>query len=128
MKNIEDEKKDLQEVIIKEGEELRKSLLDKLFNLNTLLSATFLVLFQLDTKSSEFRILNILPFCTVTLILLYQLFGLRILGSVYYKLDNWKNEDLNSLKKMRETKFNIILISIILTIIEIGYLIYIFLK
>ena len=88
MEKKELEKNELQDFIIKEGEELRKSLLDKLFNLNTLLSATFMVLFQLDIKSFNIKILNILPFCTVILILLYQLYGLRILGAAYHKLEN----------------------------------------
>lgn len=122
MENKESEKNELQDFIIKEGDELRKSLLDKLFNLNTLLSATFLVLFQLDIKSFNVKLLNILPFCTVILILLYQLYGLRILGSAYYKLENWKKEDMDSLKKMNEYNFYIILIAITLTLIEIGYL------
>ena len=79
MEKKELEKNELQDFIIKEGEELRKSLLDKLFNLNTLLSATFMVLFQLDIKSFNIKILNILPFCTVILILLYFI---HILGLV----------------------------------------------
>ena len=56
MEKKELEKNELQDFIIKEGEELRKSLLDKLFNLNTLLSATFMVLFQLDIKSFNIKI------------------------------------------------------------------------
>ena len=127
MEKKELEKNELQDFIIKEGEKLRKSLLDKLFNLNTLLSATFMVLFQLDIKSFNIKILNILPFCTVILILLYQLYGLRILGAAYHKLENWKKGDLNSLTKMNENKFYIILIAILLTLIEIGYLLYVFL-
>ena len=59
MEKKELEKNELQDFIIKEGEELRKSLLDKLFNLNTLLSATFMVLFQLDIKSFNIKISNI---------------------------------------------------------------------
>ena len=128
MEKKEFEKNELQDFIMKEGDELRKSLLDKLFNLNTLLSATFLVLFQLDIKSFDVKIFNILPFCTVILILLYQLYELRILGSAYYKLENWKKEDVNSLEKMNEYNFYIILIAIILTLIEIGYLFSIFLN
>ncbi|QBO59616.1 hypothetical protein [Chryseobacterium salivictor] len=129
MENKEFKKNELQDFIIQEGDELRKSLIDKLFNLNTLLSATFLVLFQLDIKSfNVIKILNILPFCTVILILLYQLYGLRILGSAYYKLEKWKKGDMNSLKKMNENNLYIILIAIILTLIEIGYLFFIFLN
>lgn len=128
MDKIDKQKEELQDFIMKEGDELRKSLLDKLFNLNTLLSATFLVLFQLDIKSFEVKILNILPFLTVILILLYQLYNLRILGSAYYKLENWKRNDYNSLVKMKGINFKIIIISIILTLIEIGYLFCIFLK
>ena len=86
-----------------------------------------MVLFQLDIKSFNIKILNILPFCTVILILLYQLYGLRILGAAYHKLENWKKGDLNSLTKMNENKFYIILIAILLTLIEIGYLLYVFL-
>lgn len=128
MEKKELKKNELQDFIMKEGDELRKSLLDKLFNLNTLLSATFLVLFQLNIKSFDVKILNILPFCTVILILLYQLYGLRILGTAYNKLENWKKEDLNSLSKMNENNFYIILIAILLTLIEIGYLFCIFLN
>lgn len=129
MEKEEFEKNELQDFIMKEGDELRKSLLDKLFNLNTLLSATFLVLFQLDIESFDVKLLNILPFCTVILILLYQLYELRILGKVYYKLENWKRkEDLISLAKMNENNYYIILIAIFLTLIEIGYLFYIFLN
>ena len=128
MENDEFKKNELQDEITREGDELRRSLLDKLFNLNTLLSATFLVLFQLEMKSFTVNVLNILPFCTVILILLYQLYGLRILGAAYYKLDKWKTEDMNSINKMHEYNFYIILTAIILTLIEIGYLFYIFLS
>lgn len=128
MEKNEFEKKELQDLIMLEGDELRKSLLDKLFNLNTLLSATFLVLFQLDLKSFNVKMLNILPFCTVILILLYQLYSLRILGSTYYKLEKWKKQDMNSLKKMNEYNLYLILVAIILTLIEIGYLFFIFLN
>ncbi|MEX0813015.1 MAG: hypothetical protein WD048_12420 [Chitinophagales bacterium] len=128
MKNKELEKNKLQDSIMKEGDELRKSLLDKLFNLNTLLSATYLVLFQLDIKSFDVKILNILPFCTVLLILIYQLYGLRILGAAYYKLENWEKEDLSSLSKMNEYNFYIILSAVLLTLTEIGYLFLIFIN
>lgn len=122
------EKIDLQDIIMKEGDELRKSLLDKLFNLNILLSATFLVLFQLDVKSFEIKILNILPFCTVILILLYNLYDLRILGKAYHQLENLNKVDISSLSKMKENNFYVILIAIILTLIEIGNLFFMFLK
>ncbi|HEA28856.1 MAG TPA: hypothetical protein ENH91_02495 [Leeuwenhoekiella sp.] len=122
------EKNELQEAITKEGDDIRKSLLDKLFNLNTLLSATFLVLFQLDIKSFDIKLLNILPFCTVILILLYQLYGLRILGAAYYKLEKWKAENLNLILDMNNISLYIIQLAILLTLIEIGYLFYIFLK
>lgn len=128
MENKELEKIKLQDFVMIEGDSLRKSLLDKLFNLNTLLSATFLVLFQLDIKSFDVKILNILPFCTVLLILLYQLYDLKILGSAYHKLENWKKEDITSLQKMNENNLYIILIAIILTLVEIGYLFFIFLN
>ncbi len=122
------EKNDLQDNIMKEGDELRKSLLDKLFNLNILLSATFLVLFQLDVKSFEIKILNILPFCTVILILLYNLYDLRILGKAYHQLENLNKVDISSLSKMKENNFYVILIAIILSLIEIGNLFFVFLK
>jgi hypothetical protein len=99
----------------------------KLFNLNTLLSAAFLVLLQLDVNYFNIKVLNILPFCTVLLILIYQLYSLKILGSAYYKLENWNKEDISSLEKMQEYSFYIIFIAIILTLIEIGYLLAIFL-
>lgn len=124
----EREKNELQEVITKEGDEIRKRLLDKLFNLNTLLSATFLVLFQLDIKSFDVKLLNILPFCTVILILLYELYNLRVLGAAYYKLEKWKTESLDSISDMHKNGFNIINLAILLTLIEIGYLFYIFLN
>ena len=124
----EREKNELQEAITKEGDEIRKSLLDKLFNLNTLLSATFLVLFQLDINSFDVKFLNILPFCTVILILLYQLYNLRILGAAYYKLEKWKTESLDSISDMHQISFNIIYPAIFLTLIEIGYLFYVFLN
>ena len=98
------------------------------FNLNTLLSATFLFLFQLNIKSFDVKILNILPFVTVILILLYQLYDLRILGVAFNKLEKWKDEDINSLSRMKENNLYIILTAVILTLIEIGYLFYIFLK
>ena len=122
------ERDELKDLLMKDGDEIRKSLLDKLFSLNTLLSATFLVLFQLNINSFEIKILNILPFCTVTLILLHQLYDLRILGSVYHKLENWKKDDFEAVIKMRENNFKIILITIILTLVEIGYLFYGILK
>lgn len=122
MKDIEQERKELKSHIIAEGEELRKSLIDKLFNLNTILSAAFLVLYQLDKNSFEIKILNILPFCSVVLILLYQLFGLRILGFSYYKLDDFKEGDMKSIEDYNSKQFTIILISIIMTIIELIYL------
>lgn len=124
----EGEKKNLQEAITKEGDELRKSLIDKLFNINTLLSATFLVLFQLDLESFEIKFFNILPFGTVILILLYQLYDLRILGKVYYKIDSWEKGDINTIKEMQQHQFSIIFIAITTTLIEIGYLFYVFLK
>lgn len=122
------EKNDLLDNIMKEGDELRKSLLDKLFNLNILLSATFLVLFQLDVRSFEIKILNILPFCTVILILFYNLYDLKILGTVYHQLEKSKNIDISSLSKMKENNFYVILIAIILTLIEIGNLFFMFLN
>jgi magnesium-transporting ATPase (P-type) len=123
IKKLEEEKIELKEIISKEGDELRKSLLDKLFNLNTILSAAFLVLYQFDKSSFNIKILNVLPFCTILLILLYQLCELKMLGFVYHKIDTWKkNDDLKTLENNRIMNFNIIVFSIILTVIEIIYL------
>lgn len=117
------EKEDLKEDIIKEGDELRKSMLDKLFNLNSILSAAFLVLYQFDKDSSQLKLLNVLPFCTVILILLYNLQQLRMLGFTYHKIDTWeKDADLKTLESHNRTGFNIVIISIFLTVIELGYL------
>lgn len=121
-------KNELQEIITKEGDEIRKSLLDKLFNLNTLLSAAYLVLFQLDVKSFNVKLLNVLPFCTVILILLYELYNLRILGAAFHKLEEWKTESLDSIIDMNKSNFSIIGFAIILTLVEIGYLFYVFLN
>jgi|SRR5690625_320284 len=121
-------KNELQEIITKEGDEIRKSLLDKLFNLNTLLSAAYLVLFQLDVKSFNVKLLNVLPFCTVILILLYELYNLRILGAAFHKLEEWKTERLDSIIDMNKSNFSIIGFAIILTLVEIGYLFYVFLN
>ncbi len=117
------EKEDLKENIIKEGDELRKSMLDKLFNLNSILSAAFLVLYQFDKDSFQLKLLNVLPFCTVILILLYNLQQLRMLGFTYHKIDTWeKDADLKKLESHNRTGFNIVMISIFLTVIELGYL------
>lgn len=121
-------KNELQEIITKDGDEIRKSLLDKLFNLNTLLSAAYLVLFQLDVKSFNVKLLNVLPFCTVILILLYELYNLRILGAAFHKLEEWKTERLDSIIDMNKSNFSIIGFAIILTLVEIGYLFYVFLN
>lgn len=94
MQNLD--KETLKNDITKEGDELRKSMLDKLFNLNTVLSAAFLVLYQLNQNSFKIGILNILPFCCVLLILLYQLIDLRALGYAYYKLDDWQKGNIKT--------------------------------
>lgn len=107
---------------MKEGDELRKSLLDKLFSLNSILSAVFIVLFQLDKTLSGIRFLNILPIITVLLILIFQVVELRILGEAYYKIDLWKKGDFDFLRKAKKISSNIILLAVILTIIEIFYL------
>lgn len=114
--------KELKNDIAKEGDEIRKSLLDKLFSLNTILSATFIVLYQLDKESSQIKILNILPFCTAVLILIYQYLELLVLGEAYNKVDKWEKGDYESLVNSRKSSFNVILLSIILTIIELIYL------
>tara|TARA_R100000306_G_C4326522_1_gene117958 strand:+ start:166 stop:570 length:405 start_codon:yes stop_codon:yes gene_type:complete len=128
IKQKEFEKEELQEAIKKEGDEIRSSLLDKLFNFNILLSATFLVLFQLEVNLMDIKLLNILPFCTIILIILYQVYNLRVLGAAYYKVEKWQTESLDSINDMYQKSFSIIYPAIILTLIEIGYLFYIFLN
>lgn len=122
------EAEELKDAIITEGEEIRKSLLDKLFSLNAILSAAFLLLYQIDVESSQIGFFNILPFFTVALILIYQYIELLILGKAYYRIDNWKKGDYEKIINSRKSSFNVILLSIILTIVELVYLFYTFLK
>lgn len=111
-----------------EIDRIYKKLLDQLFNLNTLLCGTFLVLFQLDFISAQDKSIIILPFFTVLIILIYQLVGVIILGKAKNSLENWKNNDYKILKKNYSNNNFVILTAIILTIIEFGYLLYLFLK
>ncbi|MBL3548127.1 hypothetical protein [Chryseobacterium sp. KMC2] len=67
MEEIEKEKLELQNEIMKEGDKFRDSLINKMFTLNTILSAAFLVLFQFDKNILHIKILNILPFISVVL-------------------------------------------------------------
>ena len=122
MENTNKEKEELKDYILKEGDDLRNSLIDKLFNLNAFLSAAFLVLYQFESNSFEIKILNILPFCVALLILVYQVYKLKMLGHAYHKLDSWTKDDMNRIEKNNETSFYIILLSAILTIIELVYL------
>ncbi|MDO4229817.1 MAG: hypothetical protein Q4C98_08380 [Capnocytophaga sp.] len=121
------EKKSLIEFVLKEGDELRKSLLDKLFNLNTLLSAVYLVLFQLNDISTEVKILNFLPIVSVLIILFYQLNKLLILGEIYNQVDN-DNIDYQKIHNIHKQSQYFIYISIILTTFEIIYLVIYFLR
>ena len=122
MTDRDKEREEIKNDIIKEGDELRKSLLDKLFTLNTILSAAFLVLYQLDKSSFQIKVLNVLPFCSVVLILVYQLIDFRAIGFAYHKLNTWKDGDMKSLEAYKLNGLNVVMLSIIMTIIELGYL------
>lgn len=122
MTDRDKEREEIKNDIMKEGDELRKSLLDKLFTINTILSAAFLVLYQLNKNSFQLKILNVLPFCSVVLILVYQFIDFKALGFAYHKLDTWKEGDMKSVEAYKLKGFNVVMLSIIMTIIELGYL------
>lgn len=130
MEQKEREKLALQEETVKEGDRLRDSLLNKLFTLNTILSAAFLVLFQFDKNVLFINFLNILPFISVALIIIYELIIFRAIGHAYHELEKKENHkiDLSYTKELYQFATYVILISIILTLIELGYLFYILIK
>jgi hypothetical protein len=101
-----------------------------MFTLNTILSASFLVLFQFDKNILHIKILNILPFISVVLITLYELIIFRAIGRAYFELEKKKNEKINLkyIYQLSKVSTYVIFISIILTLIELGYLFYILLK
>lgn len=118
----QNEIEELKEIFIKEADKLRDSLLDNLFNLNAILSAAFLFFLQKDDSSIHFKILNSLPFISVTLIMVYKLGLMRSLGHIYHNIENWDKEKSERFKNLYQNVRQLILFTIILTLIEIGYL------
>jgi hypothetical protein len=123
-----DEIKEIKNEMTIEGDKVRESLLDNLFNINALLSTGFLVFYQFDNNQMNIKLLNVLPFVTVVLIMIYKLGKLRLMGYVYHNIEKWDDAKKNTLFKFYAFNNQLILIPIVLTLIEIGYVINIFIK
>lgn len=125
-----DNKKEKQELIdmsIKEADKLRDSLLDNLFNLNSILSASFLFLLQKENPSLNLKILNTLPFICVALIMLYKLGKMRSMGILYHNIEKWDKVKSGKFDNFYKNVNQVILLAIVLTLIELFYLVYSFL-
>lgn len=125
-----DNKKEKQELIdmsIKEADKLRDSLLDNLFNLNSILSASFLFLLQKENPSLNVKILNTLPFISVALIMLYKLGKMRSMGILYHNIEKWDKVKSGKFDNFYKNVNQVILLAIVLTLIELFYLVYSFL-
>jgi len=121
------EKQELQEEVINEADKLRDSLLDNLFNLNSILSAAFLFLLQKENPSLNVKILNVLPFISVALIMIYKLGLMRFMGLIYYNIDKMDKEKWGKFDNFRKNVYQVVLLAIVLTLIELFYLVYSFL-
>ncbi|WET02729.1 hypothetical protein P0R33_00060 [Flavobacterium sp. YJ01] len=121
------EKQELQEMSINEADKLRDSLLDNLFNLNSILSAAFLFLLQKENPSLNVKILNVLPFISVALIMIYKLGLMRFMGLIYYNIDKMDKEKWGKFDNFRKNVYQVVLLAIVLTLIELFYLVYSFL-
>ncbi|MDC8027932.1 hypothetical protein NBY09_17495 [Elizabethkingia anophelis] len=114
--------------LLDESDRLRDSLLGKLFSLNTLLSAVFLVIYQMNKiEDSSLRFFNVLPIITVLLIMLYEIMQFITIGRVFHENQQKKKENIQYLKNWMLGANYVICIAAILTIIELGYLVYVFL-
>lgn len=122
------EAEELKNITIKEADKLRDSLLDNLFNLNAILSAAFLFLLQKDDSSLNIKILNALPFISVALIMIYKLGLMLSMGHIYHNIENWNKQKCEKFKNLYQNVNQIILLTIILTLIELGYLLSILLS
>jgi len=114
--------------LLDESDRLRDSILGKLFSLNTLLSAVFLVVYQMNKiDDSSVKFFNVLPIITVLLIMLYEIIQFITIGSIFHENKQKKKGNIQYLKSWMLGANYVICIAVILTIIELGYLVHVFL-